>query len=150
MRFRVLPLLLLGVAGAGAPAHAALWSVPNEVARRGYNFTAVASLTGDGVAVAAEVDVLIPTDVSVLSTTGRNGGACNYIASLGVVRIVWDDPALRPLPAVDTPMCDLRLRVASGSSAPWHWLNLKLPRCYRADASMYGCASDRGYLTITP
>ncbi len=148
MRQHVASLVLLAAACASAPCHAALWSSTNEVVRRGYYTTMTVSLTGDGLVAGAQVDIQLPYGVSVTSATGRNGASCALIAKAFVARVVWIDAGAVPLPAVETPMCDLRLRVTSSASALW--LSMQNAVCIDSLGTEYPCALDRGYLTITP
>jgi hypothetical protein len=148
MNSRLASLMLLGATCASAPCHAALWSSTNEVVRRGQYTTMTVSLTGDGVLVGAQVDIALPAGVSVVSATARNGATCARLSSSPVARVLWIDAGLVPLPAVATPMCDLRLRVTSSASALW--LNMQNAVCVDGLGASSACALDRGHLTITP
>jgi hypothetical protein len=148
MRQRFAAFLVLSAACAGTPSHAALWSSTNEVVRRGQYTTTTVSLTGDGLVVGAQVDIALPPGVVLVSATGRNGGQCVSIPKAFAARVLWIDAALVPLPAVETPMCDLRLRVTSTASALW--LTMQNAECVDALGTSHPCALDRGYLTITP
>lgn len=140
--------LALFVTALSAPAQAALWSSTNEVVRRGYYTTATISLTGDGFTAGAQVDIALPPGVSLASATGRNGATCALIPKAFAARVVWIDPSAIPLPAVETPMCDLRLRVTSSASALWMTMSNSV--CVDSLGIEVPCALDRGYLTITP
>jgi hypothetical protein len=140
-------ILALGVSVAPC-ASAALWSSTNTVAGISEMATMEISLTGDQVTVATQVDVVIPAGITILSFTPLNGGSCNYISSIRTVRVLVDDPMLRPLPTWARPACSIQYRVSRAAGA---WFPMRNAICARADATALPsslCPVDEGYLTV--
>ncbi|HET7843092.1 MAG TPA: hypothetical protein VFL14_03010 [Xanthomonadales bacterium] len=129
-------------------ASAALWSSTNTVAPISGMATMEISLTGDQLTVASDLEIAMPAGITNVTVTRLNGAGCAYVSATRVVRLIVDDPLLRPLPAFARPMCSIQYRVSRSTSAPFP---MRGALCFTVEGMPVPagtCVVDPGYLTV--
>lgn len=133
-------------------AHAALWSVGNEVVRVGAKATLTLSVTGNGITEGSNVDLTIPRTFQVLAARPLSGGYCailpnaNPQSSPDIVRTGYV-PTTGAIATQPTPVCEVTVVPTQAFD---DWFHLTADDCYDGQIQRVRCTLDPGFVTVLP